>query len=562
MYRLFKTHQIRKSIQLLPIWDLIMPNKTPEKITVPCCIESIPAYSNYKGKCTLQTTERFSGNLKLAFKGVGHTANVFLDGKNIGSHYGAYGEFSFILKDQEEKTHTISVEADNSYSEKSALHIDNDYYSYLGITRPVILEQLDKAYIKWCHITPKFIDNEWTINVDVNVENITEAALDLNLNLYLSSSDNSVKNNSEVICYKKLPIQLQAGETKSFSCTVSCPNVEEYNFKNPIMYYVHSHLVNKTDLEEEAFDDLIERFGFRDIKVLENQILFNGEPIRIKGFNRHEDYAEFGSSIPLSAMQRDIMLIKDTGANCIRTCHYPNDERFLDLCDENGILVWEEAHARGLIEEKMHNPYFMEQSRLTVTEMITYHYNHPAIFTWGLLNECASQTKYGRKCYSELISLIRSLDTSKPVTFATCRLFDDICLDLVDIISYNIYPLWYGNDTCKETLEKCIDYIKTNGGENKPIIISEIGAGAIYGYRTNTRCKWSEERQADILNEQISTVLSNPECNGILLWQFADCRVDEEWSMARPKTQNNKGIVDMYRREKLGYEIVKKFFNT
>ena len=152
------------------------------------------------------------------------------------------------------------------------------------------------------------------------------------------------------------------------------------------------------------------------------------------------------------------------------------------------------------------------------------------------------------------------MDPTKPVTFASCKHFSDICLDLADIVSSNIYPKWYRETSAKDFLSDCIDYIKNHGGENKPIIISEIGAGAIYGYRTNIRCKWSEEGQVDMLEEQISTVLNNTDCNGVIIWQFADCRVDNGWALTRPKTQNNKGVVDMYRREKLAYEKVKELF--
>lgn len=563
MYRLFQTHQIRKSITLPAFWDLSIQGEKVTKIPVPSCVETIPAYSNYKGVCALETTQRFSGDLKLTFKGVGHTANVYLDGKHLGGHYGAYGEFSFILKDQKEDTHTIRVVADNSYTEDSALHIDNDYYSYLGITRPVLLERLNKAYIQWIHITPVYTEDQWSLRISANVENISGESLDLKLRFYLSTSDNCVQNSPDVVGSIDLAVQLNASETKEFSCFMRCPQVTAYMPENPVMYFIHGHLTDASAPSEgQILDDLIERFGFREIKVSGDQILFNGVRMKLKGFNRHEDYAEFGSSVPLAAMQRDIMLIKDTGANCVRTCHYPNDERFLDLCDEHGLFVWEEAHGRGLKEDHMRNPHFLEQSRLSITEMITEHYNHPSIFVWGLLNECASDTAYGRSCYAELIELIRSLDRSKPVTFASNKCFRDICLDLVDIVSYNIYPKWYKNTPCDEALAGCIEYIRANGGAGKPIIISEIGAGAIYGYRTNTRCKWSEEYQSDALDEQLSAVLNNPECSGVIVWQFADCRVDEGWFAERPKSQNNKGVVDMYRREKLSYAKVKEIFQT
>ena len=192
MYRLFQTHQIRKSISLPALWDLSIQGEKVTKIPVPSCVESIPAYSNYKGACTPETTRHFSGDLKLTFKGVGHTANVYLDGKHLGGHYGAYSEFSFILKDQKEDTHTIRVVADNSYTENSALHIDNDYYSYLGITRPVLLERLNKAYIQWIHITPVYTEDQWSLRISANVENISGESLDLKLRFYLSTSDNCI----------------------------------------------------------------------------------------------------------------------------------------------------------------------------------------------------------------------------------------------------------------------------------------------------------------------------------------------------------------------------------
>ncbi|MFQ8981303.1 MAG: glycoside hydrolase family 2 TIM barrel-domain containing protein [Waltera sp.] len=69
---------------------------------------------------------------------------------------------------------------------------------------------------------------------------------------------------------------------------------------------------------------------------------------------------------------------------------------FLDLCDEQGILVWEESHARGLKEYHMQNPYFQKQSEDCIREMVMNHKNHPRIFVWGILNECASETLYGR----------------------------------------------------------------------------------------------------------------------------------------------------------------------
>ena len=88
-----------------------------------------------------------------------------------------------------------------------------------------------------------------------------------------------------------------------------------------------------------------------------------------------------------------------------------------------------------------------------------------------------------------------------------------------------------------------------------------MGAGAIAGYHDPFgKAKWSEERQCDIIEEQLTTLMANPRLSGVYLWQFADVRVSEEWFMNRPKTQNNKGIVDRFREPKLSYALVKRLF--
>lgn len=75
-------------------------------------------------------------------------------------------------------------------------------------------------------------------------------------------------------------------------------------------------------------DDLIDRFGFREVRVEGKQLLLNGQPVQLKGFNRHEDFNHYGVSAPLEAMLRDLRLMRSMGAKCVRTCHYSNDPRF------------------------------------------------------------------------------------------------------------------------------------------------------------------------------------------------------------------------------------------
>ena len=291
-------------------------------------------------------------------------------------------------------------------------------------------------------------------------------------------------------------------------------------------------------------------------------ILLNGAPLRIKGVCRHEDHPQYGCALPFAAMAYDLALIRDLGANSVRTAHYPNDEVFLDLCDELGILVWEENHARGLSLEQMQNPNFERQALGVTREMVTQHYNHPSIYIWGILNECASDSAYGKTCYQEQFACIRALDRSRPCSFASCKFKTDICFGLPEVVSYNIYPKWYHDMPAKEYLADLYDWVqRETEGAGKPFLVTEIGAGGLYGYRSPYATKWSEEFQAKTLREQLEAVLSFEDCAGVYTWQFCDTRISEEWWGGRPRTMNNKGIVDEYRRPKLCYEVVKETFH-
>ncbi|HIT84495.1 MAG TPA: hypothetical protein IAA60_01180 [Candidatus Ornithomonoglobus intestinigallinarum] len=249
-------------------------------------------------------------------------------------------------------------------------------------------------------------------------------------------------------------------------------------------------------------------------------------------------------------------------ANAVRTCHYPNDERFLDLCDERGMLVWEENHARGLVLKDMQNPNFERQCEDCIREMIENHYNHPSIIIWGILNECAAETPEGRVMYKKQFEQIRNSDSSRPVTSATCRHFTDITLDLEDVVSFNMYSGWYKDCPIDERNDEEIEWIRRSGGGNKPIIVSEVGAAAIYGYRDRSRCKWSEERQADIIRDNLEVYMNDDRITGVFIWQFADCRVTEEgdWFATRARCHNNKGVVDEYRRPKEAYDTAAELF--
>ncbi len=548
MDRLFRTNEIRKKTTLDGMWSLSIKDKGDFSVSVPGCWEQIPSLSSFRGKgiYTKKVRTAKKTNLRITFKGVSHTGDVYFDDKFIAHHYNAFTPFSAIIRACDAGEHEVKVLVDNTFGEHSSLHVPNDYYTYGGLTRPVTLEEIPDTYIEYVHFTPEFTNGKWSAKIEVCVSNIADYEFcgDISCTIDKTTLSSDVK--------------VPAGETALVSLESSFDGVEPWNTKTPNLYLLNTVLSEKN----MPVDDLIERVGFRTVEVKGKKIYLNGEEIYFKGFNRHEDHPLFGCALPLQVMAHDMDLMLDTGANAVRMSHYPNDERFLDMCDERGVLVWEENHARGLSLERMQNPNFDKQCEDCIAEMVVNHYNHPSIVIWGLLNECASHTEEGREKYKKQFEQLRKLDSSRPKSFATCQHFTDLCLDLPDIVSVNLYPLWYDNNDPLETLNKELDWVKETIGDTKPYIVSEFGAGAVYGNRSDTCARWTEERQEQILDSVLDRYLASNELSGLFIWQFSDCRVtEEEWFMVRPLTRNNKGIVDGYRRKKLAYNTVKKHYS-
>lgn len=553
MIRTFKTHYVRKQMELTEsLWEFepCAGNYAGQKfpVAVPGCWENHPLFADYRGEGIYRKTFQAQGNVRIECKGVSHTATVYLDGHEIGHHYNAYTPFSVVVSDLEPGRHMLEIKADNRFHKDSALHVPNDYMSYGGISRGVVVEELSDLYLEYVHVKTYRENEQWHVQVKaaVNVLKIRQN----------DEEDITIQGKIKDTAFE-WKLTDTAKKHYEFCTDLKIDGIEEWSPETPVLYQVELQMLR----EDEVIDDLMERFGFREICVQGKYILLNGKRLRIKGICRHEDHPDYGCALPYQTIYNDLVLIRQMGANSIRTAHYPNDEIFLDLCDELGILVWEENHARGLEEDRMKHPLFEEQAEQVIREMIFYHYNHPYIFIWGILNECASETLFGRSCYEKQFRLIREMDDSRPCTFASCKFFGDICFDLPDVISCNLYPRWYVDKPVRDYLNEVYDWIVEDGnGKGKPFIVSEIGAGGLYGCHNAYHGKWTEEYQADALSEQVSECLKFSESMGVYIWQFCDVRVSSEWFAGRPREMNNKGVVDEYRRPKAAYGRVKEIF--
>lgn len=557
MMRLFETNRIRMTRSLAGTWDFFTVSDDGQensdrlyRLAVPGPWEMHPELINYRGRGVYRKKVRVTQktNLRLVFKGVSHTADVYFDGAHVAHHYSAYTAFDAVISDVEPGEHELEVRVDNGFHEGSSLHVPNDYYTYGGIIRPIGLEELGDVFIERIAFTPVMADGKWQADIRTWVRNLSDQEQHVEIHGQAAGETFSFGGQ-----------RIAAGERVEVSGTFAFPQARPWSHEEPNLYELELQLALP---DGSVVDDLIERVGFRVVTTLIGKIQVNGKDIVLKGFNRHEDHGIVGPSFPLSLMVQDLDLMADMGCNSVRTSHYPNDELFLDLCDERGFYVWEENHARGLNLEQMRNPNFVQQCEDVNREMVEQHMNHPSIIIWAILNECASHTEEGRVHYKRQLEQLRSLDNSRTLSFASHHRSRELCFDLADIVSFNLYPGWYGTEEPGELCDQARGWADAAGGAGKPMIMSEFGGDAIYGYRTPSRVKGSEERQADIIDANLQAYLERDFVSGMFIWQFADCRVTEEthWPLTRVSTQNIKGVVDIYRRPKLAYDAVKKHY--
>ncbi|CAK0812961.1 unnamed protein product [Prorocentrum cordatum] len=274
-------------------------------------------------------------------------------------------------------------------------------------------------------------------------------------------------------------------------------------------------------------DRVTVRFGLRTIEAREGRVWLNGEVVELRGVNRHEWHPwKGGIFLPEEQLQGDLALLRELGANFVRGSHYAQDQRWLDLCDEAGILVWEESLGWQPKAHHLQDPLFVGQQMDSLEEMINASVNHPSVIFWGFLNEGEADVPEARLAYQALRDMAKDLDPTRLVTWASKCKMSDLTLDLADVISFNDYPGWY--DASVEEIpsvwRQYVDWARLHHG-GKPVVVSEVGGDGLANFRSRAQDMWSEDLQAAIVRASIVAAASTS-CAGIALWQLTDSRVD------------------------------------
>ena len=555
--RLFNEHDKRNTFLLDGIWDFVADNneiglveewyknfpKESMKVTIPGCINNRLGYMEFQSVGWYKKEFYAEGAISIKFHAVTEYARVYLDGEYLGDHYGGFTAFEFDMV-VDGGAHTLVVMVDARSTEDTIPLWAVDWHHYCGIIRSVEVSAYKSVAIKSMRA-------EYELS-----EDLTEA--ELKIHILLKSYTDTVQE-TEV----KIEIDGEKIYSKFVAvngCTEICAvahidKVRLWDIYKPELY---------TLMVQTEDDDLIDKIGFRKVEVKGKAILLNQKSVQFKGVNRHEEHPDWGFAMPAGLNAKDMDILKDLGVNAVRGSHYPNTQLFVDMCDAEGILFWSEIPMWGFEKKSLERPLVIERGLHMHTEMVNQYYNHPSIVIWGMHNEVATDTGQGYKITEKFVKHVKALDNTRLVTYATNRILKDECLSLIDFISINQYVGWYEGDI-KDWADFMLDmknYLKEKGVENKPVIMSEFGVGAMFGTKTFEGLRWSENYQEEFYKHTLNIFLNDPDISGVYLWQFADIRSNAKWSLLRARSFNNKGLVNEYRQPKLAFYAVKKLFSS
>lgn len=554
MTRLFNEHYKRKETSLNGGWTLLpdfndegvaagwangLPAEGARKVIVPGVWNLEPGLFHHFGVCWYEKEVVTGSRAMFEFGAVTGLCTVYLDGVELGSHYGGFSAFRFIA-DTEPGAHKLILRVDASSNMQTIPLPYVDWYHYGGIIRDVTVSDLPDAYIENVHY-------EYELNDDLTAACVTA----------------KIKLQAFAPCTVPVKFILEgadvAEETVTFTCATKTELALSTKVENVRLWDVLKGEMYSVGIET-CCDDLYDRIGFRKIETKGTDILLNGKSLFLKGVNRHEEHPDWGFAVPAAIGQKDINIILDMGCNTIRGSHYPNSKVFMDQLDDAGLLFWSEIPMWGFSEDRMKDPVVLERGLTMHKEMTEQYYNHPSICLWGINNECSSNTEGGYQLCELYTTHLRAEGGNRLITFATNVVETDICFPLMDVISVNKYIGWYGEEI--EGWNKFIPWLRQRAIEcgvgDKPIVMSEFGTAAVYGFSDFTATKWTEEYQARLLKLVTELCIEEPGIAGTYVWQYCDIRSENELNRAR--SYNNKGIVNEYRRPKLAYYTMKDIY--
>ena len=499
----------------------------------------------YEGTVWYRKTFQFSKDgtddrAFIQFGAVNYQADVYLNGKKLGVHKGGFTSFDFdvtgIIKDGQ---NSLILKVDNKRGKSEVPTLNTDWWNYGGITRDVTLFTLPANYIDDYQLRLQSVESR-EIEITVSLAGKQPANQMVEITMPALGVTKTIQANSD-------------GKART---RIQLPEFTPWSPETPTLY--EFQVSTNTD-------SISDKLGLRTIETKGKDILLNGKKVFLRGISIHEEYPKDGGGRVKNREQSTYLLTqaKALNANFVRLAHYPHNQHSLRLADELGLLVWSEIPVYWTIDWDNKATYANAENQLS--EMITRDKNRASIIIWSIANE--TPVSDSRNTFlAKLATKARELDDTRLISAAMEKHYDkddanlavisDPLSDIVDIVSFNQYIGWY------EGLSEKLDRTRWHIPYNKPVIVSEFGGGAKYGFHADSNTRWSEEFQADIYAKTLAMLEKIDGWAGVSPWILMDFRSPRRMHGFYQNDFNRKGLLSEKGEKKLAFDVLKGFYES
>ena len=470
-------------------------------------------------------------NAFLEFEGADQRCRVFVNGREIGEHKGAYARFRFPVPEAALKSGELRIEAllDNRVSADVSPNF-GDFTIFGGLYRNVNLLVTSEDHFDYCYYGTDGVIARAT------VDETGCGLLELEPHVCTDKTGAFV---AYTLTGPEGELAAESCAAANESCSLRVAEPKLWNGKKaPRLYTLRAAL----QVDGEAVDETVIRLGFRSISMSpEEGLRLNGELVKLHGVAKHQDRAGVFSAVSREQIDEDFALIREIGANAIRLSHYQHPQHTFDRCDEDGLLVWAEVPMLKMTE----NGALYTNIEQQLIELVLQNIHHPSIFCWGIQNEIGMfrDAPFMHEECRVLTALAKRLDPNRLVTAANLYNVKPVSQlnAITDMVGYNLYFGWYYGEMADYS--KYLDNYHALRPE-MPLGISEYGVDCnVKLHSENPKVKdYSEEYQA-LWHETVYPILQSKDYLwGSFIWNMFDFSSDRR-NEGGVRFINGKGLV-------------------
>lgn len=478
----------------------------------------------YRRHFDLPKSDAGSVRTFIDFDSVLTLATVVINGHTLPTHEGGYLPFSYEITNYVNQTGNILAVIDDarwSYVNPEGSPAGPESVDYLepgGINRDVALRTVPSSFISDVFAKP--------INVlSASPQVVVESTIDSAKAPGQIQVSSQLQDAGKVLSQTTQTWTISQPGNSTFTLNISAPNVELWSPDSPKLYQVVTSLI----VGGQVVHNFTRNIGFREAVFTTDGFFLNGEPLKIFGLDRHQLYPYIGMSASERLQKRDAELLKELNCNMVRCSHYPQSPHFLDMCDQLGIMVWQEVPGWWFVG----NATWQEHVVSDTHDMVIRDRSRPSIILWGVqINESPRQPEL----YTETKQVADALDGSRQTSGTETS--QSLANWVVDVFAYDDYHTKDGNAVLLPPLTTV------------PYLVTEA-VGTIDGPRFN---RWIDTQsvqqiQAKLHAQVHDIAASNNSYSGLLGW----CAIDYS-SLSGNHYQNLKwpGVLDTFRNLKPG----------